>query len=130
MMRDQPGGAELLAQSKRVLTSAVLPHLPPDSRYQALMVIRAMDLAERELRAGQELERHLSEQLRQLVAVQGTVSELHGEFTKRLRTGAFDASEALHSLLGMIVAFRLRETDPSIVPQALDESLDRLSQAE
>ncbi len=130
MMRDQPGGAELLAQSKRVLTSAVLSHLPPESRYQALMVIRAMDLAERELRAGQELERHLSEQLRRLVAVQGSASELSGVLTKRLRAGDFDASEALHSLLGMIVAFKLRETDPSIVPNALGESLARLSQAE
>lgn len=126
MMRDLPCGAELLAEARCVLTDAVLPSLAPDSRYQALMIIRAMDLAERELRANPALESNLGDQLCRLVATQGTVPELFNVLSKRLRTGAFDASEELYELLRLVVAFKLRESNPSIVPEALEDSLDQL----
>jgi hypothetical protein len=59
-MRDRPRGVDLVAEARRVLTETVLPGLASETRYQALMVIRAMDLTEQEFRASPGIEATLS----------------------------------------------------------------------
>ena len=126
MMRDRPQGADLLAEARRVLANTVLPNLTSDTRYQALMVIRAMNLAEHELRANPRIEVKLNDQLRKLVANEGTLPELFSLLSKRIRNDDFDASEDLYAFLRLVVAFKLRDTNPSKVKGELDEPLDRL----
>jgi len=87
MMRDAPQGLALLAEARRVLTDKVLPQLSSDTRYQLLMAIRAITLAEREFEASYETEEKLGEMLKQLVGLQGTMPELTQLLSKRIRNG-------------------------------------------
>ncbi len=44
MIRDQPQGADLLAEARQVLREIISPGLASEARYKILMVLRAMDL--------------------------------------------------------------------------------------
>ncbi len=48
-MRDQPDGAKLLAEARRVLLEELLGDLPNAQRFNGLMVANAMGIAQREL---------------------------------------------------------------------------------
>jgi hypothetical protein len=126
MMRDAPQGVELLAEARRVLADTVLPQLSSDSRYQILMVIRAITLAEREFEASAGTEEKLGEMLQQLVGSDGTVPELTQSLSRRIRDGDFDESRELYEFLRLVVGFKLKETNPTKVEEGLEDSLDRL----
>lgn len=51
-MNDRPDAAELLDIARRTLLDEVLPHLPEELRYNALMIANAMAIASREHAAG------------------------------------------------------------------------------
>lgn len=51
-MREQPLGPELLAIAGKVLREELLPLLPREKHYQALMLANAMAIAARQLAAG------------------------------------------------------------------------------
>jgi hypothetical protein len=127
MIRDQPQGPELLVEARRVLVDTVLPGLPAETRYQVLMITRALTLAERQFHACSGIEKKLGEELQQLLDQDGTLPELARILAKRIRNGGFDLSAELYAFLQMIVAFKLKETIPSKVGRELDDSLDRLS---
>jgi hypothetical protein len=122
MMRDAPQGVELLAEARRVLADKVLPQLNSDSRYQVLMAIKAITLAEREFGASAGTEEKLGEMLQQLVGLNGTVPELTQLLSKRIRNGDFDVSDELYAFLRLAVAFKLKETNPSKVGEGLEGS--------
>ncbi|QAA92706.1 DUF6285 domain-containing protein [Pollutimonas thiosulfatoxidans] len=50
-MIDQPEGAELLAVARRALLDTLLPSLPANHAYTALMIANAMAIAGRELQS-------------------------------------------------------------------------------
>ncbi len=108
MMRDRPYGAELLAEAQRTLAE-----LTPENRYQALMIAKAMELAGRELEASSMMEGKLKDELRRITASEGKIPELSDILSTRIREGDFDNSEELHEFLRLVVAFKLRETNPS-----------------
>ena len=122
MMRDAPQGVELLAEARRVLANKVLPQLTPETRYQVLMVLRAITLAEREFEANAGTEEKLGEMLQQLVSSDVTVPELTQLLSKRIRNGDFDVSDELYAFLRLAVAFKLKETNPSKVGEGLEGS--------
>ncbi len=123
MMRDAPQGVELLAEARRVLADKVLPQLAPETRYQVLMVTRAITLVERELQARAATEETLCEMLQQLIRADATVPELTQLLSKRIRNGDFDASDELYEFLRLVVAFKLKETNPSKVGEGPEGSL-------
>ena len=51
-MNDRPDATELLAIARRTLLDELLPRLPEDLRYNALMIANAMAIASREHAAG------------------------------------------------------------------------------
>lgn len=51
-MRGRPNGADLLAIAHEVLVEQILPHIPSEQRYEALMVANAIANATREMQAG------------------------------------------------------------------------------
>ena len=122
MMRDAPQGVELLAEARRVLANKVLPQLTPETRYQVLMVLRAITLAEREFEANAGTEEKLGEMLQQLVSSDVTVPELTQLLSKRIRNGDFDVSDELYAFLRLAVAFKLKETNPSKVGEGFGGS--------
>ncbi len=127
MMRDAPHGADLLAEARRVLSDSVLPHLQSGVRYQVLLVIRALDLAEREFTSDDHIENKLSHRLGQFVAADQTAADTSELLSKQIREGCFDASENLHQCLCQVTAFKLKETNPKKISDDLNDSLDRLA---
>jgi len=126
MISDQPHAADLLLQARREFIEGVLPNISSESRYKAAMVLRAMELAERELNTDHELEQKLLAQLRQLLASEEPESALTGILSQQLREGGFDASQQLYELLQLAVVFKLRVTDPLKLSGDLEDRLANL----
>ena len=125
MIRDQPQGADLLAEAGLVLREIISPDLTSEARYKILMVLRAMDLAQRELHADPEMEGRLYRHLSQFAVSGGTNNDRYSALSKNIRDGLFDVSEELHVFLLAVTAFKLKETDASKVSGELQEILDK-----
>lgn len=119
-MSDRPDGQDLLLTAREELMKRVLPALPMDLRYSALMIANAMAIAARELGAGQGgdtrelaglqqlLPREMAmqtgdEPLRQsLMAYRKTLCE-------HIRAGEFDPGKAGHQELLRHIAANVRD---------------------
>ena len=126
MIRDQPHGADLLVEARRELMEEIFPDIGSENRYKVLMIQRAMELAERELHSDRDIENKLMEQLRLLVDTDTPESSLIDILKQQLRDGRLDASEKLYEILQLIVAFKLKVTNPSKVSADLENRLNSL----
>ncbi|MCP4010279.1 MAG: hypothetical protein GY726_12305 [Proteobacteria bacterium] len=126
-MRDQPQGADLLAEARQVLSESVLPELTSKARFNVLMALRAMELAERELRADPEQESRLNERLSQLVVSGDAAQNRFSVLSKSIRDGDFDASDEAHIFLQQVTAFKLKEMGSSKLSEELESLLNQLS---
>ncbi len=126
MIRDQPNAADLLLEARRELVDGVLPDINSKARYKVAMVLRAMELAERELNSDPAVENRLVEWLRQLLATDEAEPLLIDMLKRRLREGKFDASEKLYEMLRLAVANRLKVSNPMKVPGDLESRLNGL----
>jgi len=126
MIRDQPHGADLLVEARRELMEEIFPDIGSENRYKVLMIQRAMELAERELHSDRDIENKLMEQLRLLVDTDTPESSLINMLKQQLRDGRLDASEKLYEILQLIVAFKLKVTNPSKVSADLENRLNSL----
>jgi len=126
MINDQPNAADLLLEARREFIEGVLPNIASESRYKAAMVLRAMELAERELNSDRDVAQKLVARLRQLLVTDKTESASSGMLSQQLREGKFDSSQKLYELLQLAVVFKLRVTDPQKPSGDLDYSLNNL----
>jgi hypothetical protein len=115
-MRERPDGADLLAVAREVLRRELLPLLPKEKAYDALMVANAMGIAERQLRQGEEPMRQEREALAGLLAGSGDLAALNREFARRIRAGDFDTNADAARILRESVLQRLRESAPKSLP--------------
>lgn len=115
-MREQPDGAALLAVAREILRKELLPLLPKERSYDALMIANAMGIAERQLRAGDAPQHTEQALLAMLLGEQGSLSYLNRRFAERIRAGDFDASARAQELLWNFTVQRVRES----APKALD----------
>ncbi|MGH6952877.1 MAG: DUF6285 domain-containing protein, partial [Alphaproteobacteria bacterium] len=117
----------LLDAAREALVENLLPHVPEVMRAEALMVARAIEIAGREIEAG---ERPLRAEHRRLAALYGederegldherlerALLRLNHVLAADIRRGAFDADDArARALLAHLVATaldRVRETNP------------------
>lgn len=111
-MREQPDGAALLAVAREVLKRELLPLLPENKAYAALMIANAMGIAERQLQAGDTAQDAERAALTQLLARQATLADLNRAFAAGIRAGAFDADKAAQKLLLESVRQRVSESAP------------------
>jgi Domain of unknown function (DUF6285) len=121
-MLDRPTGAELLAEARRTLLELLLPLLPPDRRYDGLMVANAMAIAARELAGGAESLRTAMDALAPLAGtVPGDASAeqlrwLEGQLARDIRAGLYDAQGSSRDLarryLWEVTTARLRLSNP------------------
>ena len=116
-MRDRPDGAELLRQARATLLEDLLPGLPEDRRYEALMVASAMAIAARELavREDREAERAALEAI--LGAAKGqdiaqALDSLLRRLAAEIRGGKRDRDAEVHDLLLRDAADRLALSNP------------------
>ena len=126
MIRDQPHGADLLVEARRELMEEIFPDIGSENRYRVLMIMRAMELAERELHSDRDIENKLMEQLRLLVDTDNPETPLIDMLRQQLRDGRLDASEKLYEPLQLIVAFKLRVTNPLKVSEDLENRFNSL----
>ncbi len=92
---DRPGGAELLALARRTLLDDLLPSLPDEKRYQALMLANALAIV------GRELEQPVTEDKAALDAL-----------ATEIRSGRHDGDAALYRRLLAWTEARVAITNP------------------
>jgi hypothetical protein len=122
-MLDRPGGADLLAQARKDFEAEILPYVAPGARYTAHMVMRAMDIAGRELAGGEASMRaaylRLTAFLGEETLTVPAGAELEAAtiaFGRRLalaiRAGALDGDARLPPLLRALTADALAFSNP------------------
>jgi hypothetical protein len=113
-MRLHPDARNLLATALAALREEVLPALPPEKRYEALMIANALAMAEREFRAPQP---DLSDAAA-LYPDAGALTPEHLEarLAADIEAGAFDEAgpqrDAAFAAIKAINAARLGITNP------------------
>lgn len=111
-MREHPDGAELLAIAREVLKRELLPLLPKDKQYDALMIANAMSIAERQLGAGEAPQQAERQALSQLLDQQGELPELNRALAAAIRAGRLDNHAEARRLLWESTLQRVRESAP------------------
>ncbi len=102
-MNDRPDAAELLAIARSTLLDELLPRLPADLRYTALMIANAMAVASREQAAGDADGQAELARLRGLFAEDGepppaaalktALADYNQRLVNEIRNGRFDDIE-------------------------------------
>lgn len=111
-MRERPDGAELLAIAREVLRKELLPLLPKDKAYDALMIANAMGIAERQLQQGDLPQQQEAVELSALLDSQADLPELNRDFAQAIRRGDFDEDAKAKALLWGATVQRVRESAP------------------
>jgi hypothetical protein len=123
-MRNRPNGADLLAIARQTFLSELMPRLPEEERYTALMVANAMANAEREAAAGDVPLRAELDRLRAIypsapasddpVTVQ--LNRFNRQLAVDLRKGTHEADRArreqVRTHLVLTAMERVRESNP------------------
>lgn len=117
-MRDRPGGAELLAEARRLLREELAPSLEGGRRYQALMIANALGMAERELLAGERPLEAERKALAELLGREGSLATLNAAFAAALRDGRLAGDPEAYALLLAETRSRVAESNP----RALEDS--------
>jgi uncharacterized protein DUF6285 len=124
--QDVPDAADLLATARDTLVDELLPALPGERRYTALMIANAMAIAARELALGAQATRREIERLRPFAAQEVAPSDpgeddvhaLRRSVAAAIRDGRFDDdahAEALQASLFDIAVDRLAISNPKAV---------------
>jgi hypothetical protein len=131
-MRPRPDAGELLAIARQTLLDVLLPRLPDDARYTALMVASAMAIAGRE-RAAADSDRDLLRELAALydaplpaedsdAAVAQALEDLGARLARDIRAGAFDTAgprrEAVRGFLRALATAQLALSNPKYLASA------------
>ena len=111
MKQHQTSGAALLRIARAVLKEDLLPALPKERRLEALMVLSALGMAERELE-GATPEDEAGAIAKLLGAAAGEEQDLRRQLAEAIRAGRFDGSAALYRFARSGLEWRLMETDP------------------
>ena len=103
-MKCTPDASDLLSIARETYTAQLLPALPENLRYTALMVANAMAIARREIEAGDEPARAELRRLRVLFSeassepdaneLRGTVADYNRRLVQAIRAGRYDFDNA------------------------------------
>jgi hypothetical protein len=111
-MREQPDGQMLLAIARNILREQLLPLLPKEQHYQALMIANAMSIAERQLQYGDAPQQREQQALMALLQQDGDLLSLQRELVQRIRAGWLDDQPQGKQLLWEMTEQRVRESAP------------------
>ncbi len=127
-MREQPEGQNLLSIARATLLEKVVPLLPQDQRYNALMVANAIAIAARQWQAGETWQQEELARLQSLLGADtlpdgnsvhtpegrhAALLSANRALAHRIRSGAFDApSQPVTELLEWMAVQRVRESAP------------------
>lgn len=121
-MNIRPDAKDLLAIARQTLLDQLLPQLPGNLRYQALMVANAMAIAGRECAAGEQARATEIEQLTALLEeAPASSADVPQTLCRAIRQGRFDSpgveQEHLLSTLSAITRARLSISNPKALDQ-------------
>lgn len=111
-MREQPDGRALLAIARTVLREQLLPLLPKEQHYAALMIANAMSIAERQLHYGDAPQHAEHLALAELLQQDGDLVLLQRELVHRIRLGWLDEQVEAQQLLWTMTEQRVKESAP------------------
>lgn len=119
-MRNRPYGHELLGIAAKTFRDELLPALPEDQKYLAMMLLNALGIAERQLGTGDDAQLAEVAALEALLAVptdadaslNARLTALNRALAQRIRKGALDDDRAAQQLLWAITLQKLRESSP------------------
>ena len=123
-MPDRPDGPALLEEARRTLLESLLPLLPPERRYDGLMVANAMAIAAREAGQGDAALREGVKLLAGLFPASAAAGDnlrtwlldLETRLAREIRAGLCDASgprrEAVRAYLRGSATARVRLSNP------------------
>ena len=121
-MNDRPDATELLEIARRTLLDDVLPRLPQDLRYSALMIANAMAIAAREHAAGDANANAELARLQQLYgephqalagsALAAALIEYNRRLAADIRAGRCDGRAGLRDHLERTTADKLAVANP------------------
>lgn len=119
-MRDRPQGHELLAIAAKTFREQLLPALPEDKKYAAMMLLNALSIAERQLANGEEALHAEAEALSAALGIavpaeaslNAQLGTLNRALAQRIRKGGADDAPELQQLLWAITLQKVRESGP------------------
>lgn len=132
-MPDQPKASQLLQSARKLLLEELLPQLPEENHYAALMIANAMAIAAREVDAGDSdllAELKLLAQLYDEQAhvedqrdVKTQLAKLNARLVQDIRAGHFsgDSERQLRQLLMQAVRARLNVSNPKYLQASTDQ---------
>lgn len=115
MINDEPTARDLLAIALRSFRETILPVVPAEQRFAALMIANALGVAERELAAGGAAEPALAAAIGTLIGEEGDLPALAPRLCAAIDAGDFDdpaRQTALRRVLGDLTRARLAVSNP------------------
>lgn len=115
MMNDEPDAHNLLATALNSFRETILPVIPAEQRFTALMIANALATAERELATGSAAEPTLAAAIGGLLGEDGPLSTLAPRLCAAIADGRFDADgpqAALRRALFELTTARLAVSNP------------------
>ncbi|HYD66840.1 DUF6285 domain-containing protein [Azospirillum sp.] len=118
MINDDPGARDLVAIALKTFREAVLPVVPAEQRFAALMIANALGMAERELAAGAGAEPALAAAVGALLGEAGDLPALLPRLCAAIDAGSFDAPDrqaGLRAVLAEVTRARLAVSNPKLL---------------
>ncbi len=118
MINDEPDARALVAIALDSFRAAILPLVPAEQRFTALMIANALATAERELAAGTTAEPALAAAIGGLIGEAGDLPALAPRLCAAIADGQFDAAEpqaALRRVLFDLTRARLAVSNPKLL---------------
>ena len=114
MERDSPTAKDLLETAISLLRNQVLPNTPASQKLNLLLISNAMAIAARELNGSIELEVTTISDLKRLYPdeMREDLAELKSILSSDIRSGKFDDSDAVYSVLVENTRRRLEISNP------------------
>jgi Domain of unknown function (DUF6285) len=119
MINDEPDARGLVTIALQTFRDSILPVVPAERRFEALMIANALSIAERELAA--EPEPALAAAIGGLIGETGDLETLAPMLCSAVDAGAFDAPERqaeLRSALWELTRARLSVSNPRLLDPA------------
>ena len=104
--------AILLARARETLKSEVLPHLPPERRYPALMAMTALGIAARRHAAGASRRAEAHAALLPFAAGAPDLAAARRTVARRLRADPASGAPDLHAALLLLARAAVAESNP------------------
>ncbi|MDC0033263.1 DUF6285 domain-containing protein [Alphaproteobacteria bacterium] len=138
-MRERPTGEELLMIARKLLREELVPLLPEERRYDALMVANAMAIAARQIAFGDAPERHELQDLDDLLGgtknkdsttpMGDVLGDLYRRLGAQIRKGQVDPGtpchDSVYAFLLDVTIQKLRESAPKALEEASTELYPR-----